>query len=87
MLVVSDNLERVQDICTAVYLAPPLSTWSRLRPCAEEGKLPLHSRSEPFGVSVLEPEAQSKVCDAKASWKSYHVSLSKSCAAAHEPLV
>ena len=40
----------------AVYLVPPAASWSRLRSSTTSGQLPLRSRSEPLGLSSLDPQ-------------------------------
>ena len=45
----------------AVYLTPPAATWSRLRSSITQGQLPLPSRSEPLGLSSLDPRQTERV--------------------------
>ena len=45
----------------AVYLTPPAASWSRLRSSTTQGQLPLRSRSEPLGLSSLDPQQTVKV--------------------------
>ena len=45
----------------AVYLMPPAASWSRLRSSTIPGQLPLRSRSEPLGLSSLDPQQTEKV--------------------------
>ena len=45
----------------AVYLTPPAATWSRLRSSNTQGQPPLRSRSEPSGLSSLNPQQLERV--------------------------
>ena len=55
-LLVLDLLDRVRSgFFEAVYLAPPASTWSRLRNAATEGQTPLRSRS---GLELVETKTK-----------------------------
>ena len=45
----------------AVYLTPHATSWSRLRSSTTQGQLPLRSRSEPLGLSSLNPQQTEKV--------------------------
>ena len=46
---------------TAVHLAPPASTWSRIRHSSSSGQPPLRTRGSPTGLSHLSPQLQLRV--------------------------
>ena len=46
---------------TAVHLAPPASTWSRIRHSCSSGQPSLRTREHPTGLSHLSPQLQLKV--------------------------